>query len=103
MYRLSIIVLSRQIACDQPWPAMAKDLCRRRKGTGEVANRDLPKYQDFRSANSSPGCGPSCNLVWKPRSDSPTTGPPFRVPTAIIQDTTGWRAFSSNDIAMLVS
>ena len=29
MYRLSIIVLSRQIACDQPWPAMAKDLCRR--------------------------------------------------------------------------
>ena len=39
----------------------------RRKGTVKVARRGLPKYQDFRSASCSPGCGPSCNLVWKPR------------------------------------
>jgi hypothetical protein len=50
----------------------------RRKGRGEVADRDVPKYQDFRSANSSPGCGPSCYLVRKPRSDCSTTGAAFQ-------------------------
>src|SRR6266568_5065674 len=39
----------------------------RGKGTGQVANRRVPKYQDLRGASRSPSRGSSCNLVGKLR------------------------------------
>src|SRR5439155_26116919 len=39
----------------------------RGKGTGQVAKRRVPKYQDLRGASRSPSRGSSCNLVGKPR------------------------------------
>ena len=37
------------------------------KGTGQVANRRVPKHQDLRGASRSPSRSPSCNLVGKLR------------------------------------
>src|SRR5438876_7489049 len=39
----------------------------RGKGTGQVANRRVPKYQDLRGASRRPSRGSSCNLVGKLR------------------------------------
>jgi len=37
--------------------------CRSGKRTGQLANRRVPKHQDFRSASRSPSRSPSCNLA----------------------------------------
>jgi uncharacterized protein (TIGR02246 family) len=43
----------------------------RGKGTGEVANRRVPKYQNLRGASRSPSRSPSYNLMWKLRVSLP--------------------------------
>src|SRR2546428_1433504 len=55
----------------------------RGKGTGQVANRRVPKYQDLRGASRSPSRGSSCNLVGKLRlALNQQQGPSFKMPMA---------------------
>src|SRR5439155_22798136 len=55
----------------------------RGKGTGEVANRRVPKYQVLRGASRSPSRGWSCNLVGKLRfALNQQQGPSFKMPMA---------------------